>query len=89
MTQKSPVSICASPQLCSMEVGASPQFLLGLSAVAAGGWRGGRLPGSAPGSGRGLAFPRGLCAGLTGQRPVWRRPISSLVFIQDQMGPGP
>lgn len=70
ITQKAPVSICASAQLRSGEVGASPQFRLVLSAVAAGEWRGaaspglplspgwGRLPGSAPGSGMGLAFPR-------------------------------
>lgn len=69
MTQKAPVSICASAQLRSGEVGASPQFRLVLSAVAAGEWRGaaspglplgpgwGCLPGSAPGSRRGLAFP--------------------------------
>ena len=71
MTQKAPVSICASAQLRSGEVGASPQFRLVLSAVAAGEWRGAASPGlplglgegshfsgSAPGSRLGLAFPR-------------------------------
>ena len=137
MTQKAPVSICASAQLRSGEVGASPQFRLVLSAVAAGEWRGAaspglplgpgwgsRFPGSALGSGMGppprvcpwvwerarispglplgpgwgLRFPesapgsgmglRAVCWAC-GAMSVWRHPVSSLVFIQDPVGPGP
>lgn len=66
MTQKAPVSVCVSPQLRSMEVGASPQFLLGLGAVAAGGWRGAASLGLPLDLGEGSRFPAGCVQGSWG-----------------------
>ena len=82
MTPKAPVSICASPQLHSSEVSASPPWRPG--GVALPPWVCPRIQESP-----GLALPLGRCAGLAGRWPSQEAPISSLVFIQHQMGPGP
>lgn len=89
MTQKAPVSVCASPQLRSMEVSVSPPSLQDSARWQPGGvglppWVCPRIQESP-----GLTFPPWAVCWAREETAHQEVPTSSLVFIQHRPGPGP